>query len=170
MTTIRIRNTILMMTVRKGIRFYGEAAIIAIFNEYKQLKDLEVFGEIKDEDLTPEVKMNALRAINLIKKKRCGKVKGRTVANGRPQRAYVSREEATSPTVSTEALMTTLLIDAYVGRKVAIFDVPGAYIQANMPMDKFIVRKIEDEFVDIMCKVNPQYKKQIRNERRKKVL
>jgi len=54
------------MMARKGIRLYGEAAITAIFNEYKQLKDLEVFGEIKDEDLTPEVKMNALRAINLI--------------------------------------------------------------------------------------------------------
>ena len=69
------------MTARKGIRLYGEAAITAIFNEYKQLRDLEVFGEIKDEDLTPEVKRNALRVINLIKKKRCGKIKGRTVAD-----------------------------------------------------------------------------------------
>ena len=158
------------MTARKGIRLYGEAAITAIFNEYKQLKDLEAFGEINDEDLAPKVKRNALRVINLIKKKRCGKIKGRTVADGRPQRAYVSREEATSQTVSTEAIMTTLLIDAYEGRKVAIFDVPGAYLQANMPKDKFIVINIEDEFVDIMCKVNPQYKKLVRNERGKEIL
>jgi len=60
----------------------------------------------------------------------------------------VSREEVISPTVSTEALMTTLLIDVYEGRKVAIFDVPGAYLQANMPKDNFIVIKIEDESVD----------------------
>ena len=101
------------MTARKGIRLYGEVAITPIFNEYKQLKDLQVFEEIKDKDLTPKVKRNALRVINLIKKKRCGNINGRTVVDGRPQRAYVSREEATSPTVSTEALMTTLLIDEY---------------------------------------------------------
>ena len=37
----------------------------------------------------------------------------------------------------------------------AIFDVPGAYLNADMLEDKFVLLKLEDEFVDIMCEVNP---------------
>ena len=40
-----------------------------------------------------------------------------------------------------------------------VFDVPGAYLNADMPEDKFILLKIEGECVDIMCEVNPEHKK-----------
>ena len=36
---------------------------------------------------------------------------------------------------------------------------PGAYLNANMAWDKFILLKIEVKSVDIMCKVNPEQKK-----------
>ena len=37
----------------------------------------------------------------------------------------------------------------------AIFDVRGAYLNAYIPEDKCVLIKLEDEFVDIMCEVNP---------------
>ena len=122
--------------------------------------------------LTTYNKRRALRAINLIKEKRCGKIKGRTCADGRPQRAYTPREEASSPTISLESLMALLLIDAHEGRDVAIFDVPGAYVHAKLPDDKFVLLlKIEGPFVDIMCcEVNPEYKENVMFEGDKKVL
>ena len=158
------------MSAGKGIKLHGAKAVAAMFKEYKQLDDLEVLGRINPDLLTPEQKRNALRAVNLIKIKRCGKVKGRTCADGSPQRKFIPREEATSPTLSMEALMGLLLINAYEGRDVAIFDVPGAYLHAKIPDSKFAILKIEGEFVDIMCDVNPEYKEDVRYENGKKVL
>jgi hypothetical protein len=43
--------------------------------------------------LTAAQKKASLRAINVIKEKRCGKIKGRTVADGRAQRNLYMKEE-----------------------------------------------------------------------------
>ena len=37
----------------------------------------------------------------------------------------------------------------------AIFDVPGAYLNADIPEEKFIILDIKSELMEIMCKVNP---------------
>ena len=72
--------------------------------------------------------------------------------------------------VSLEAIVGTLLIDAYEDRDVAIFDVPGAYLQAEMPKEKKLLMKFRDEFVEIMCEVNPDYIQHVTEENGKKVL
>ena len=69
-----------------------------------------------------------------------------------------------------EALTASMLIDAHEKRAVAIFDVPGAYLNADMPDEKFVILKLEGQFVDIMCEVNPQYLNDVRFEGTKKVL
>ena len=43
-----------------------------------------------------------------------------------------NKEEAASPTVSTEAVFLTAIIDALEGRDTAIVNLPGAFMQANM--------------------------------------
>ena len=69
---------------------------------------------IAHDDLTKEERSKALEAVNLIKEKRNGIIKGRTCANGSKQKKYLKDgEEISSPTVSLEAMITTLLIDAY---------------------------------------------------------
>ena len=113
--------------------------------------------------LTPEEKKQALEAVNLIKEKRDGKVKGRTCANGKKQRKYVKEGSIlSSHTVSLESILTTLIIDSYEGRYVSISDIPGAYLHAEMPEGKVIFMRLVGQFVDIMCDVNPEYKKYIR--------
>ena len=47
------------------------------------------------------------------------------------------------PTIYLEALFTSLIIDAHEGIYVDISDVPGAYLNTDMPEDKFILLKIE---------------------------
>ena len=158
------------MSAKRGIKLFGERAVAAIYKEYKQLNDLEVFKGVDPDTLTFEVKKAALNIINTIKEKRTGKIKGRSVADGRKQRGYVTKEESSSPTLSLEALLTTTLIDAVEERDVVIFDVPGAFLQAAFPDEKFVLVKLEGEFVDIMCKVNPELKQYVRIEGKKKVL
>jgi hypothetical protein len=146
------------MSAKKGIRTYGERAVAAMLKEYKQLHDMAVFGPQPHNSLTNQEKSRALRAVNLITKKRCGKIKGRTCANGRSQRNYITKEESSSPTISLELLFTTLVIDAHEKRAVQTFDIPGAYLQSPLPEGKTIFMKFEGKFADIMCDINPEYK------------
>jgi hypothetical protein len=103
-----------------------------------------------------------------VKEKRCGRIKGRTVADGRPQRDLYTKDETSSPTVSTDALMLSLLIDAHEHRDVATADVAGAYLHAEM--EDFTLLKMEGESVDIMCDVCDDYRKFVCIENGKKVL
>ena len=71
------------MSARKGIKLFGDRAVQAIMEEYKQLNMMEVFDRIDPSSLSKEQKYKALRAITLIKEKKCGAMKGRTCADGR---------------------------------------------------------------------------------------
>ena len=60
-----------------------------------------------------------------------------------------------SPTASLESILATMIIDAYEERDVAIADITGVYMHAEIPEGKNILLKLGGEFVDIMCSVNP---------------
>jgi len=74
----------------------------------------------KSVDLTRDQKREALEYQMFLKRKRSGKVTGRGCADGRKQRAYIPREDATSPTVATMSVLLTAVIDALEGREVAV--------------------------------------------------
>ena len=79
----------------------------------------------------------------MIKKKKSGVVKGRTCADGSKQHLYLKPgESVASPTVSLEATLTTLMIDIFEDRDIAICDVPGAFLQADMPQGKIVIMQI----------------------------
>ena len=165
------------MSAKAGIKKVGDRAVAALLSAYKQLNTgvmpgKPVFGTIDPATLTNEEKRRALEAVNLIKMKRSGEIKGRTCANGSKQKMYLKHgENISSPTVSLEAIIGTLLIDVKEGRDVAIFDIRGAYLQAKMPAKKKILMVFRGEFVDIMCEVNPEYKKYVTTDKNgKKVL
>ena len=150
------------MSAKEGIKRFGDRARAAMLKELMQLNDMEVFRPFDaaavDEEKTREVLRTSLRSVNLIKEKRDGRIKGRSCADGRPQREQFSKQETTSPTVSAEALFLSIMIDAYKGRDVATADVAGAYLNAIQP--DYVTMKLEGEMIDIMCEANPA---QIRN-------
>ena len=142
------------MGAKAGVKMYGDRAVNAIVSEYKQLDDKMAFKPRAVAQLTKMERERALRSITLIKEKRCGKIKGRTVADGRGQRDYIPRDEVASPTVSIEALMISLAIDAKENRHVATADVEGAYLHADM--DEIVIMKFEGDMVDYMVQANPE--------------
>jgi hypothetical protein len=158
----------MQMTAKAGIKKHGQVAVDALFDEFLQLHDLGVFQALDPTKLPRAQKKGALRAINVIKEKRCGKIKGRTVADGSAQRHLYTKEETSSPTVSTDALMLSLMIDAAEERDVATADVAGAYLHADM--EDFTILRMEGESVDIMCDVNEGYRKYVCYENGKKAL
>jgi len=80
------------MTATKGIKKHGELAVTDLLADFQQVHDMSVFEGMDPTLLTKEQKHSALRAINLIKEKRNGVLKGRTVADGRPERELYTDE------------------------------------------------------------------------------
>ena len=68
-----------------------------------------------------------------------------------------------SPTIYLEVPMETLVVDSFEVRDVSIFDVPGAYLNIHMPNVKYFRLKLEGEFVDIVCDMNPYNTPNIRH-------
>ena len=80
--------------------------------EYAQLEALlDMYEPMDPKTLTSADKKAAMRAINLIKEKRCGTLKGRTASDGRPQRWIYKKSLTASPTVANDALMLTIMIE-----------------------------------------------------------
>ena len=151
------------MPAAKGFKVFGEEAVAAMLKEFSQLHNGVVPGKpvvapIRLEDITPEEMPQVMEAVNLIKRKRNGTMKGRSCINGSKQKKFLKQDESiASPTVCLEAILMTLGIDIYEERDVAIFDVPGAYLHAKMPEHKNVIMVLRGTFVDIMCQVDTRY-------------
>ena len=154
--------TCTQMSERAGLIKHGKAAEAALMTEFSQLEDLDVYEAIDPAQLTRAQKKAALRAINLFKEKRNGKLKGRTCADGRSQRNLYDKSQTASPTVSTDALMLSIIIEAFENRDVATADVAGAYLKASM--DDFVVMKFVGTSVKILCKLNPNHQRFVTTE------
>ena len=103
------------MSMKRGLRMFGEEGYTAVRKEMQQLHDRKVMQPVKRKDLTPAQKREALGYLMFLKKKRNGTVKGHGCADGRKQRAYITKEDSTSPTMSTEAVFLMAVVDAWEG-------------------------------------------------------
>ena len=71
-----------------------------------------------------------------LREKRDGKMKARTVVGSNKQRSYICKEDASLPTVATESVLLTCIIDVEERRDFAIIDVPNAFIQTRVEDEK----------------------------------
>ena len=113
-----------------GLKKFGDRGEKAVTKELTQLHDLVAFLPVKADELSDEERKEALAALMFLTEKRDGTVKGRGVANGSKQRAYIPKEDATSPTATIEGIFITSAIEAHEGRDVATIDCPGAFLSA----------------------------------------
>ena len=94
--------------------------------------------------------------------------------NGKPTRDWVSKEDKASPTVATEALLLTAMIDSVENRDVMSADIPNAFIQAKLEKkqdDERVIMKITGKLVDWLVELSPEtYQSYVVEERGKKVL
>ncbi len=92
-----------------------------------------------------------------IGQKRTGETKARMVAGGNTQHGHVTKEELSSPTVSTKAVLLTSIVDAHKGRDVAVIDIPNAFIQTQVDDAKdCVIIRITGVIVDWLVKVEPK--------------
>jgi len=90
-----------MMTqynLKPGLRKFGARGVTAAVKELTQLHITDTWTPLEASKLSREQQMRALSSLLFLKEKRMGDVKGRACINGAPQCAYISKEEAASPT------------------------------------------------------------------------
>ncbi len=91
-----------------------------------------------------------------MKQKCTGEIKGRTVAGGNKQRGYIDKEELSSPTVATESVILTSIIDADKGRETAVIAIPKAFIQTVVEdKNKRVIIRITGMLDDLLCEIAP---------------
>jgi hypothetical protein len=89
--------------LKPGLRKIGAKGEKAALKEMTQLRIMDTGTPMEAEKLSREQRMRALSLLLFLKEKRTGDIKGRACMNGAPQRAYIPKDDAASPTVSTES-------------------------------------------------------------------
>ena len=99
-------------------------------------------GALNPDSLKTSQKKRALRAINLIKKTDL-KNKREEVRRWKNPEILQNQRRRILADHLPGRFFTSLIIDAREGRDVAIYDVPGAYLNADIPEYKVILLNIE---------------------------
>jgi hypothetical protein len=77
-----------------------------------------------------------------------------------------TESDNSSPTVSTEALLLSLVADAHEKRKVVAVDIEGAYLHADMTSD--VIIELDPYLSAILLQIDPAYSKFVHgNEKRR---
>ena len=144
-------------SLKAGLKKFGETGKESTLKEMKQLDDREVYYPVDVNDLTDQERARAMESLLFLVEKRDGKVKARFVANGSSQREYMGREQSASPTVMTESIMITSVIDAKQKRDVMTCDIPNAFVQTEMDKTEKgerVTMKIRGALVDILLEMD----------------
>jgi hypothetical protein len=144
------------LSPKAGLKEWGEEAFMTAQSEMKQLHLRNTFKPKHWRELSQVQRQTVLGSHVFLKQKRDGKIKGRTVAGGNNQRDYISKEDDISPTVATESVSLSCIIDAEEERDVAVVDIPNAFVQTLVENEKdmeFI--KIRGILVDILVEIAP---------------
>jgi hypothetical protein len=150
---------------KPGLRKFKARGEKAAINKLTQLHIMDTWNAMDASRLSREEQLKALSSLLFLKKN--GAIKGRACINGNgaPQREYISKEEAASPTVSTELTFITAAIAANKKRKVRYYDVPSTFVNTDVSEDVLMVLK--GELADIMVQIVPQvYRKNVTVDRK----
>ncbi len=142
------------LPLKVGLKEWGTEAHKAAHTEMKQLHFRDTFKPLHWHELSHTEKQTVLKSHMFLKEKRCGKIKGRGCVDGRKQREWTAKSESTSPTITTNAVFLTAVIEALEGRDVAIFDVAGAFMQADM--DEVVHVRFTGTMVDMLLEIDEE--------------
>src|SRR5210317_1569613 len=124
--------------------------------ELRQLHLRDSFIPKHKKDLTPQQWKNKCEAVNLIKEKSNGTIKGRCCVDGRQQRQWISKEESASPTAATESVLLTGIIEAKEECNVITLDVSNAFIQTYLEnKEERIILVLRGKAAEILIDLAP---------------
>ena len=156
-------------TLKKGLQVFGPPGVEAVNKELQQLHECKV-GEPRDASMLSLIqKKNALGYLMFLKQKRTGQIKGCGCANGCKQRLHTPKDDASSPTVATESVLLSCIIDAKERCDIATVDILGAFMQDDQ--DETVHMRLEGTLAELLTKCDPKlYHQYVVTENNKPVL
>merc|ERR1711935_576412 len=158
----------------KGLKLFKEDGEEAAIKELEMMLRRNCFSPTHVEDMSESEKRKAADAMLLLAQKNDDSIKGRMVFKGSQTRDWISKEEASSPTASHEALCSTCVIDANEGRDMMSLDIPNAFIQTPMEQPKEgedrVTMKITGVLVKYLTELDPRYRDYVVYENGKRVI
>jgi hypothetical protein len=140
-------------TMKQVLKQLGQRGVDALITELRQLDTRKLLDSIHGRLLSKEDKRKTLNHLKFLKEKRTSIIKGRGCADGCKQQSLITKENASSPTVSLESLLLTCVIDAMERRYIATTDTPGALMSADM--DEFVHIRFEGTLAELLIRINP---------------
>ena len=141
-------------SMKKAKELFGDKADAVVMKELNQINDFETYIPIQAGDLSWEDEKKALESLIFVTEKRnCG-IKARKVADRSKQRTYdgYDKSDGSSPTVVTESIFMTGVIDAKEKREVAVLDTANAFLQADN--DKTVNLLLRGKLAAIMVRIS----------------
>ena len=130
--------------------------------ELTQIHDMETCEPAYPKTMIYEDRQKALASLPFITEKRNGAIKARKVAYGSKQRLYngYNKSAWSSPTVATDSIFMTGVVDAKEGRAVAVLDIANTFLHAEN--DERILMLLRGKLVEMMVKIDPSlYRKYV---------
>ena len=95
-----------------------------------------------------------------LKENHDGGINARRCTVRKSQRDYTMKAETSLPTVSLEAMILSCTIDGKEGRYIAVTNIPGAFLLANMEQD--VQMLLDGTIAELIVKLEPRlYRKYI---------
>ena len=144
------------LSLKMGLKKWKDKGRSAAKSEMKQLHIRDTFIPKHYKDLDVVQRKLILECHMFLKEKKNGYIKERTVAGGNKQRDFISKEDSSSPTVSTEAVLISCIIDAEEERDVTVIDIPNVFIQTRVENEKDMVYiRFRGVLVDLLIEIAP---------------
>jgi hypothetical protein len=131
-----VASIMTQLSLKAGLKEWGEEAFTVAQSEMKQLNFRNTFNPKHWRELSQVQQQKVLESHMFLKQKRDGKIKERTVAGGNNQQDYISKEDASSPTVATESVLLSCIIDAEEEWDVTVVDIPNTIVQTRVQNKK----------------------------------
>ena len=118
------------LSLKAAMKKWGDEAKYAVTAEMKQLHWRNSYKPKHWHELSKRQKEKhaILESHVFVEEKRDGKLNARKVIGGNKQRDYITKEDASSPKASAEAVMLTCILDALERRGIAVVDIPIAFV------------------------------------------
>ena len=126
-----MESVMTQLFLKSGLRAWGDKAYTAVQSEMKQFNFRNTFKPKHWMELNHTQRQKVLESHIFLKDKRDGAIKGRAVAGGNKHRDCISKEDASSPTVETESVLLSYIINTEEERDFSVIDTPNAFIQTR---------------------------------------
>ena len=155
-------DMVMNISVRDALRTRGDSAKEVIMTELKQMIARRVWTPVNASSLTPTERSHINRSSMFLKVKYLptgafGKLKARLVAGGRQQDREMY-DDLSAPTVSTSSVFSILAVAAHEGRHIAVTDIGGAFLHADMTTGVNVYMRLDRVMTDMLVSAERKYK------------